>query len=99
MSCRLFQPEKTNILPEHTTISLRVPVNTSRFMLIDVLINGKVYATAEIPSGITGEFDFGEIVHSKKNKKTVLRGKFPFKITSFDIKTGVFNAHFEREKK
>ena len=84
-------------LPEDSKISLSVPKNTGKLMQIDVLVNGKIYGSASIQEGMTGEFDFGSIGRSKKTKKTVLRGKFPFKLTSFDVKTGVFNAHFERK--
>jgi len=62
------------------------------------LVNGKEYGTASILEGMTGEFDFGVIGYSEKKKKLTLKGKFPFKLTSFDINAGVFKAHFEKDK-
>jgi len=84
-------------LPENTKISLNIPHNTGQ-VTIEILVNGKVYAVAQIAEATTGEFDFGILSYSKKKKRMSLLGKFPFKLNSFDINTGVFKAHFDRKK-
>lgn len=85
-------------LPPESRISLRVPINTGKQTQIDILVNGKVYGTVSMLTGMTGEFDCGVIGYSKMKKKLTLKGKFPFKFTSFDINAGFFKAHFDRKK-